>query len=112
MDFPAVTAATIPFPAPEGDIQNTDLRDLIAHSTCVGASCTLEEVHDIFAKQALEFMAIGLPLAGKTIRGDRQQSLCGDRPFLRRTRLYGRRLPGGSRAAERAALITRFPGEG
>jgi len=54
----AVTAEPIPFLVPKGEIEKTDLRDLVAHSTAVSAFCTLEQVYDLFAAQALEFMAV------------------------------------------------------
>jgi serine phosphatase RsbU (regulator of sigma subunit) len=40
------------------DIEETDLRDLISHSMFVNSSCTLEQVHDLFAKHNVDFMAV------------------------------------------------------
>lgn len=63
MDAPAVPVSQVvadpPSPRPrDGDIEDTDLRELISHSMFVNASSTLEQVHDLFASKAVDFMAV------------------------------------------------------
>jgi len=63
MDAPVVPVShAIADPLPRrpqvSDIEETDLRDLIGHSMYVNASCTLEQVHDLFANHAVDFMAV------------------------------------------------------
>jgi serine phosphatase RsbU (regulator of sigma subunit) len=61
VDRPAVAsrgAGPISLLAPQGETEKTDLRDLVAHCTSVSASCTLEQVHELFSTHAVEFMAV------------------------------------------------------
>ena len=48
---------TLLFPQ-EREIEKTDLRDLISHTTTVDASCVLEKVYDLFSTHSVEFMAV------------------------------------------------------